>query len=264
MAASRPSVADKDQVDRPWCAARPANRRVGLPDIRKYGVPSSPRSRRSSAPPSTTSTAAGTSCFNLGPRLPLALRGPARQQPVETILHAAPDAAWCWCGPADCGAAVSATPPARPTSGPTCGGRSRVLKNLSSSRPSATSPSSWSSPPTSRGAGRNEINATDEFYNRRPAQHLVPYTAWEENGPRTLPEPEPVKRPLGRRGGPPARGNVKKYLRELSGHADFRDEDRSPTTWAWTAWPGPTCWSGWKRSSAFPAATWTACRRWAT
>ncbi len=139
----------------------PGNRRVGLPDIRKYGVPSSPRSRRSSARHRRPQPRREPRALPLGPRLPLALRGPARQQPVETILHAAPDAAWCWCGPADCGAAVSATRPGRPTSGPTCGGRSRVLKNPSSSRPSATSPSSWSSPPTSRGAGRNEINATD-------------------------------------------------------------------------------------------------------
>lgn len=118
-----------------------------------------------------------------------------------------------------------------------------------------------------REAGRNAINEyLERFYNQdAPPNTYVPYTVWEETQQMTLPEPEPVKLVGSAEEVPEStRQIVRGYLRELTVQQNRRTKIGPRTIWAWTAWPARTCWCGWKRSSAFPAATSTACRASAT
>jgi acyl-CoA synthetase (AMP-forming)/AMP-acid ligase II/1-acyl-sn-glycerol-3-phosphate acyltransferase/acyl carrier protein len=80
-----------------------------------------------------------------------------------------------------------------------------------------------------REAGRNAINEyLERFYNQdAPPNTYVPYTVWEETQQMTLPEPEPVKL-IGSAEEVPesTRQIVRGYLRELTGVAEPKDEDR--------------------------------------
>lgn len=80
-----------------------------------------------------------------------------------------------------------------------------------------------------RQAGRNEINAyLERLYNQdAPPNTYVPYTIWEQTGTMVLPEPEPIKLEGSAEDVPEStREIVKKYLRELTGTQNIRDEDR--------------------------------------
>ena len=80
-----------------------------------------------------------------------------------------------------------------------------------------------------RDAGRNELNAfLERYYNSdAPPNTYVPYTFWERNGPRALPDPE-LGRVIGASSSVPetTRQLVTTFLRGLTGAATLRDEDR--------------------------------------
>jgi len=226
-------VADQDQVDRPfirWLA-----RRVGvwaLPDIRKYGVQVRPQVE------ATIRDAIAD--LNRGGNLILYPSGHAYRtryedlrgnSAVETILRDAPNVRvvlvrtrGIW------GSSFSYAQGVPSVSAALRRGIRAILANLVVFTPKRDVTIELYEPSDlPRQAGRNAINEyLERFYNAdAPPNTYVPYTVWEKTGTVVLPEPEPVQLGGSADEVPEStRQIVKDYLRELTGTANPRDEDK--------------------------------------
>lgn len=227
------ALADKDQVDRPlvrWLAHR-----VGvwaMPDIRKYGVGVRPRVE--------SVIREAIADLNAGGNLVLYPSGHAYRtryedlrgnSAVETVLRDAPRARvvlvrtrGLWGSSFSYAHGVPSVPAAIRRA------VWSVLANLFVFTPKRNVTIELYEPPDlPRDASRNTINEyLESFYNAdAPPNTYVPYTIWEETAQVTLPEPEPVQLEGSAEEVPEStRQIVLDYLRELTGSANPRDEER--------------------------------------